>query len=135
MSNRACVFSVRTGGWLLTFFLQNFGSKLIRRKLKNAIKEKAADDVYIEQAIEEELVHVVRVEFYTWLIQACAVRGNAATKQLFYLSLLLQFRGLSRIGLQLMSCFNLALPPTTFDRLKSIELDRITVQVRSVREL
>jgi hypothetical protein len=86
---------------------------------------------FIDEEVEDTLFSSVRVQFYTWVIQSCALRGKSANRQLFYLSVLLQFRGLSRNGLRLISCFNLTLPPSTFDRFRHEELAFIDLNLRS----
>lgn len=131
LTKHTFIISVRQGGMLFEHFVESFSAERIRRKWKRAKKAMTDDDVYIDDVVEDELVRDTRVAFFTWVIQSCAVRSTAVNRQLFYLSVLLQFRGLSRNGLRLVSCFNLTLPPTTFDRYRMEELEFIDLNLRS----
>lgn len=58
-----------------------------------------------------------RTSFYFWVLGMLASRGRSANKQLFYLTLLFQHKGLSRSGMELARQMNLNLSPRTYDEL------------------
>ena len=63
----------------------------------------------------DSIVQGARTSFHFYVLAALASRGTAANRQLFYLSLVMRHKGLSRSGLQLLSGMNLGLPPRSFD--------------------
>ena len=72
--------------------------------------------------------------FYFNLISTLANRGNSATRQLFYLSLLLRHKGLSRTGLDLVHDMNMTLSSRTFDTERKLYLIRTEATIKKVTE-
>jgi len=65
----------------------------------------------------QSLIEANRTSFYFWILGMLASRGRCANKQLFYITLLMQHKGLSRSGMNLVRSMNLNLSPRTFDQL------------------
>ena len=61
------------------------------------------------------LVEAERVGFYFNMLSVLASRGRSANRQLFFLSLLAQAKGLSRTGMEVFAAMNVCLAPRTFD--------------------
>ena len=61
------------------------------------------------------IVKSARNSFYFYVLAALGSRGTAANRQLFYLSLVMRHKGLSRSGLQVLSGMNLGLPLRSFE--------------------
>ena len=61
------------------------------------------------------LVEAERVGFYFNMLSVLASRGRSANRQLFFLSLLAQAKGLSRTGMDVFAAMNVCLAPRTFD--------------------
>ena len=56
-----------------------------------------------------------RVGFFSFVLMSLSNRGRSANRQLFFMSLLVQARGLSRSGMEFQSRMNVCLAPRTFD--------------------
>ena len=111
-------------------FLSNYAAEWLRKKWTKSKSNRLPGVQLIDIETEEFLHTKCRVDFFTWLLWACSTRGTSANRQLFYMTVLMQFRGLSRLGMQLVSCFKLTLAPSTFDRFKDEELRFIDMQLR-----
>lgn len=61
------------------------------------------------------LVAAEKVGFYFSILNALANRGRSGNRQLFFISLLAQAKGLSRTGLDVFGSMNVCLSPRTFD--------------------
>ena len=53
--------------------------------------------------------------FYFFLLSALSSRGRSANRQLFFMTLLAQAKGLSRTGIEVFSAMNVCISPRTFD--------------------
>ena len=115
------MFSVLGGGILVESFIVMNGKRASKRLLIGLDKKKMKPT----RLVSNQLLDEVKVDFYFFCLNAMAARGRAATRQLFFITLLLKARGLSRLGMQLESKMNVCLPPRTFD----LELDRHTTRV------
>ena len=73
----------------------------------------------------EELVATERVGFHFNFLSVLAKRGRSANRQLFFLSLLAQAKGLSRTGMEVFAAMNVCLAPRTCD----LELQVFIVRV------
>jgi hypothetical protein len=87
-------------------------------------ENRMANNIETDSIIEGD-----RNGFYFHVLSILANRGNAITRQLFFTSLLLKHKGLSRSGLQIQNQMNLALSPRMFD----VELRSHLVLVRNQR--
>ena len=73
-------------------------------------EERECSDIEAEQILTDE-----RVGFFSFVLMSLGNRGRSANRQLFFMSLLMQARGLSRSGMELQSRMNVCLAPRTFD--------------------
>ena len=78
----------------------------------------------------EELVATERVGFHFNLL---ANLGRSANRQLFFLSLLAQAKGLSRMGMEVFAAMNVCLAPRTCDLELQTFLVRVEEHERSCR--
>ena len=111
-----CIFrSGGTGGLLFESFLATHASYTVRRQW-SSVRRKLHDDESAD--VKHDMVSIVknaRNSFYFYVLAALGSRGTAANRQLFYLSLVMRHKGLSRSGLQLLGGMNMGLPPRSFD--------------------
>ena len=106
---------VSTGGMLLEVFLTTSASYTARRQwnsLQNALRHH--DDENKEQDIIR-IVQLCRNSFYFYLLNTLASRGTAVNRQLFFLTMVMQHKGLSRSGMTLLATMNAGLSPRSFD--------------------
>ena len=116
--------SVGNGGMLFEFFLTTSASYTLRRKwatVRQELKDDPSKDMSEDFA---ELLREGGTSFFFHVLSTLASRGRAAQRQLFYMSLVMQHKGLSRSGLLLLSNMNLGLSPRTFD----LELQRHAIE-------
>ena len=81
----------------------------------------------------EELVATERVGFHFNFLSVLAKRGRSANRQLFFLSLLAQAKGLSRTGMEVFAAMNVCLAPRTCDLELQTFLVRVEEHERSCR--
>ena len=121
------------GGLLLEAFVSTNGKRSSRRALAALAKEckqQARQCTVLETA---ELVDAERVGFFFWILASLSSRGRSANRQLFFVSLLAQARGLSRTGMEFFRAMNVCLPPRTFDLELNTFLVRVEDDERSCR--
>lgn len=98
---------------LLEVFIQTSGSYTSRRlftKLRTMHRRGQNDAKTAARLVRDEAIG-----FFFHAISQLANRGRSAKRQLFFFSLVMQHRGLSRNGLGLLKNMNLGLPPSTYD--------------------
>ena len=66
------------------------------------------------------------------MLNVLANRGRGANRQLFFLSLLAQAKGLSRTGMEVFAQMNMCLSPRTFDLELASFLGQVTERRRSL---
>ena len=93
------------------------------------------DEFNAFNAAQDEIIARVRNDFYFHLISQLASRGTAVNRQLFFISLVMRHKGLSRSGLNMLSMMNLGLSPRSFDPELSDQLDRYRAYRRSETSL
>jgi len=104
---------------MLEFFL-TVGASYNLRRTWITIRGKCLD---LNRVCTDEERHILsqgsRTSFYFWIIGMLASRGRSVNKQLFYITLLFQHKGLSRTGMELAHSMNINLSPRSFDELLS----------------
>lgn len=80
--------------------------------------------------LEQRLVDTEKRGFYMHVLTTLMARGQSANAQMFYITLLINFRGLSRSGMKMLSALNCCIPIATYDaKLKTyVDLQRETVR-------
>jgi hypothetical protein len=66
------------------------------------------DKISLSADTENELFHSMSLKWYGWMLSAMAARSNGGKKQMFVVSRLVKFLGLSRAGQNIMSNFGFA---------------------------
>ena len=103
------------GGFLLDYFVFNFGKALLAKRLH---KEKQ----FLPLTVAKRTSHFnsmfpqVKPQFVSWLLQSMYNISQKNTRQLFYPSLLAEWRGLSRSGNDLFGKMKMLLPAKTYKR-------------------
>ena len=113
------------GGLLFESFLVTAGRRSSQRAILALAKTCRDEDRECTAEEAEELVAAERVGFYFNMLSVLANRGRSANRQLFFLSLLAQAKGLSRTGMEVFAAMNVCLSPRTFD----LELNTFLVRV------
>lgn len=108
-----CVITVNSGGRLLEHFLTVHSSYSIRRSWRSLLKSWARYE-QIAPALADMILSV-QAKFYFFVLRSLSGRGRQCTMQLFYITLLLSHKGLSRTGINATSQMSLTLPPRTYD--------------------
>lgn len=105
---------VPKGGHLFYHYLVNFASLDDRRLVKKLAREVRGSSDSISPDKFNDLFERYKNKFYFHCIQSFG--GVGARLQRFHLSFLLEFKGISRSGLNVLSSFGLAVPVRTYDR-------------------
>jgi hypothetical protein len=71
---------------------------------------------------EQRLLPVYKAQFYMWVIHSLHMRGTSAQLQVFYVTAVMMFRGMSRRGVAMFSKFKMTLDVRAMDRYRKIEL-------------
>ena len=107
--------AVRNGGILLEAFLVMCAGYSDRREWTSINTSLAQEGDVDMQPRMDALIKSVQTDFYFYVLSSIAARGTAANRQLFFLSLVMQHKGLSRSGLEVLSKMNMGLAPRSFD--------------------
>lgn len=100
------------------------GSYKSRRMFKAEVKKISADPLYeFDSGISALILENEKRGFFMHVLSCLLSRGQAGNGQMFFISLLINFRGLSRSGMKMLKALNCCVPITTFDdRLKGYVL-------------
>ena len=80
----------------------------VRRELRNDADLDVSDEV-------KDIVKSACGGFYFYLISSLASRGTSVNRQLLFISMVMNHKGLSRSGLQILCLMNQGLSPRSFD--------------------
>lgn len=106
---------VETGGLLLEVFLKTSSNYSTRRAWNRLLGNVQRNPSYDRGVEVEEIVSGARNSFYFHLLSTMASRGQSVNRQLFFITLVMKHKGLSRNGLNLFSQMNLGLSNRSFD--------------------
>ena len=111
------------GGSLFHQFIMISGSQISRDLYANADEIMAdptssADNISLGMEIYEECIETNAVKFQSWIMLMLNNMGTAAQKQLFYLSLFLEGKGLAVRGREVVSKLGWGMLRTTYHRHK-----------------
>ena len=119
---------VGDGGRLIEHFMMTFASYSIRRDWTSVMNQwNKFKDVRQDAA---RCVESTRVAFHYFLLNGLAARGSSVTRQLFFTTLLLAHKDLSRTGIEATSHMNLTLSPRTYDAELLIHLRQYDAKLR-----
>lgn len=104
-----------TGGLLMEAFLQTSSNYVTRRAWRSVLQRVKANPDYDHKVEVEEIINGARNSFYFYVLSTLASRGTAANRQLFFITLVMKHKGLSRNGLRLFGLMNLGLSPRSYD--------------------
>ena len=116
---------------LLESFILTHGKRSSRRSLLALGKLCASEDRGCTADEAAPLLEAEQVGFYFFILSALSSRGRSANRQLFFMTLLAQAKGMSRTGLDLFSAMNMCLSPRTFDAELSTFLFSVAERERS----
>ena len=122
---------VLSGGILCEAFIITSGSARLRTNFKKLEKNCRENNRQAIVAESTRITNDVRVPFYFHVLACLSNRGRAAKRQLFFQTLLIKSRGLSRTGTELMHFMNACLPPRTYDEEQKLYDIRIENTLRS----
>ena len=100
---------------MLEGFLKTSSNYVTRRAWNSVLKKVSRDPDYDCKTEVQEIVDGARNSFYFYLLSTLASRGTSANRQLFFITLVIKHKGLSRNGMRLFGIMNLGLPPRSYD--------------------
>ena len=111
-----CNGLVSTGGALLEAYVLTNGSYKSRRLFKAQLRTISNDPLLdFDAEIGALILENEKRGFFMFVLSGLLSRGQAGNGQMFYISLLINFRGLSRSGMKMLKALNCCVPITTFD--------------------
>ena len=120
------VFTVSSGGSLLDFCAVHFGKKTWRPYFKGVVLPlTSAEKRHNFQSLNSQM----KGEFYGWLLVTLKSRSQKNTSQLFFLSLIDEWRGISARGMDVNGKMGLTLTGRTYRRHKAKALIREKARV------
>ena len=131
LHNVLCLI-VASGGLLMEAFLQTSSNYVTRRAWRSVMKKVKANPDYDHKIEVEEIVTAARNSFYFYLLSTLASRGTSANRQLFFITLVIKHKGLSRNGLRLFGLMNLGLSPRSYDPELAAFSERVDQERRSL---
>ena len=124
---------VPMGGLLFEVFIINSGSYQSRRAFSAQCRRLNADPTSTFDAqVAQQIVDSDKQSFFMHILTTLVARGTSAHYQLFFISLLLNFRGLSRDGMRFLSRLNCCIPVSTYDRFIKKQVAEQEVILRSI---
>ena len=124
------ITAVHLGGRLLEHFLTAHATYSIRRIWRSVLKSWTEHKAIISTV--EDMITSVQAKFYFFVLRSLCGRGRQCTVQLFYITLLLNHKGLSRTGIHATRQMNLTLAPRTYDEELQRHLIRQDHLIRSL---
>ncbi len=115
--------------WLESFIQLN-GSRKSRRVLMKLQKTCRRDGRLAREDESSQIVEMERTGCFFNVLSCLSNRGISANRQLFFLTLLLRARGLSRSGSLLPKFMNLGLAPRSYDQELLQHMTRETTKSR-----
>ena len=116
---------------MLEAYIMTNGSFQSRRLFHAEVKEISQDPTRrFNVGLTQRLVDTEKRGFYMQVLTTLMSRGQAANAQMFYITLLINFRGLSRSGMKMLSALNCCIPIATYDmKLKTyVDLQKTTIR-------
>ncbi len=117
------IFLVQSGGYLLDYFVMNFAREKFSKKLV-AVEPFLPLGAAERQALFKFTFPFVKAVFLGWVLQQLYNISQTNIKQLFYITLLAEWRGLSQSGQDMLGKLNMLLPAKSYGRYKKTELAR-----------
>jgi hypothetical protein len=112
---------VHTGGRILDHYMHTWSSNVAHRffiKQTRALP-KTHPPTLLSNIHAGAILNKVK---NTWWVQLLGMVGKAANRQLFYMSFVLEYKGMSRTGMALLSSIGTCLPETTYETYRNNEL-------------
>jgi hypothetical protein len=89
---------------------------MMLKEYNEVYREAVDDDHYVNLVINQSWLEDIKTEFYGYIIRSISSIGRNGSTQLFYITWLSQFFGLTRSGIQLHGRFGTAVALSTYDR-------------------
>lgn len=109
-----------TGGILFELFILRFGAHKHRSLLRKQLDLRPGKPLHLED--HNEIVRQYSLLFWFEVISKLPLTNRNCNTQLFLFTLALEYRGLSRLGIQYLALCGAATNPRTFDRKRLQEL-------------
>jgi hypothetical protein len=125
------MFTVDKCGRLFEYFIYTCGGYATKRRLVTALTAHGQPEARLPTDVQESLVDECGVRFLGWLLMHMASIGAKGRKQMFYLTFLLHYFGISREGISHMHDYGFGISLTTFDNMKADSVIKSSVKLRS----
>ena len=108
--------AVPIGGFLFEYFLLTCSGYAVYRDVRACIQQ--ADGAALPLHKQEKWLSALSGKFTGWLLFHVACIGSNGRKQMFYMTFVNQYLGLSRQGISCLARYGYATPLTRFDEMR-----------------
>jgi len=109
------LYAVRIGGRLFEMYVEDYAPDSVHKLWHRIVSDCKRLDTRMSTSDSQSLVTQLAVSFYGYILVALRVRGSMANQQMFYMSHVTKYHGLSRLGLSILSTFGWSIPISTYD--------------------
>ena len=126
MSISVYTHTVPNGGWILEYYLQNFSTYTVHRLYQRFRNIEDQEDVIndVKAQLFECILDKCTQKFCGWLICSIYSIGTNGSLQMFYLTFINYYFGLSRTGILVNSRYGIGMNLTAFDDIRKSEIIR-----------
>jgi hypothetical protein len=108
---------VCTGGWLFEEWFESMAPIRVRGLFHKEISQARQHNVTkINNQFSNLITQKFGTYFQTYILLSLRAMGTSVQQQLFYSTMVMDYRGASRTGLDIINKKGLGLPLTTYDR-------------------
>ena len=125
--------TVPRGGWLFEYYLLAHSSFTVHRDYKRYLRILSSNqhDESELSTLFESIISTCSTRFIGWILISINGYGTNGGLQIFYLTFLDHYFGLSRQGININSRYGFGVPLTAFDNRRKIELSKSLEQTES----
>ena len=114
--------TVSNGGWLFQHYLECNARAEDFKDYHRALSARTDDVSTIEMSVQDRLIEKYKAGFVLWLLTAA---GVPAYQQLFYLIFVLEYKGLSRSGIDMLHRMQASLSLRSYDSYRKAALESV----------
>lgn len=125
--------TVPRGGWLFEYYLLAHASFSVHRDYKRYLRilsSNQPDETELSNLFES-IISSCSTRFVGWIMISMNGHGTNGGLQIFYLTFLDHYFGLSRQGITINSKYGFGIPLTAFDSRRKVEINRSLEQTKS----
>ena len=121
---------VPMGGVLFEYFMDLCSGWAIHRRWTHQVKLCHDNDCIMTEETQNDFIKQCHVRFIGWLLVHIGCIGSNGRHQLYYLTFVLQFLGISRLGIKLLGDLGYGVHIDMFDEMRRESTEKASLKVR-----